>query len=217
MSTHTHSFSHRHLGQTLLECQRRPVLWLQIIAYRPVASGSVIANYVLLSLYSETEWRAFAWVITVSILIVHYYHIIILGGEILILLVTVWESFPWYDAVFALRGRVRTFWEAVAEFLKRVPPSPDCIARAPHSRVSHTTSNEMPCQDTHTHLLYVCTLTHSNLLVLVVLFCLMISLILCILLSEQIFFRADVIKSALVTALDLCIWLWCVYLQSNSS
>lgn len=39
------------------------------------------------------------------------------------------------------------------------PPSPDRIVRAPHSRVSHTTSNEMPCQDTHTHLLFVCTLT----------------------------------------------------------
>lgn len=53
----------------------------------------MIANYVLLSLYSETEWSAVAWVITVSILI-HFYYIIILGGEILILLVIVGKSFP---------------------------------------------------------------------------------------------------------------------------
>lgn len=164
-----------------------------------------------------------------SILIVHYYHIIILGGEILILLVTVWKSFPWCDAAFALQGRVRTFWEAAAEFLKRVtplPPAPssDCIVRAPHSRVVRATSNEMPCRDAHTHLLYVCTLTHSNLLLLVVLFFFFLFPGFCIFwFVNRSFVRADVINSILVTTLylscfspHLCIWLWCVYLQRNS-
>lgn len=53
------------------------------------ASVSMIANYVFLCVcYSASTQRQckvpVTWLIMVSILIVHYYHIIILGGEILI-------------------------------------------------------------------------------------------------------------------------------------
>lgn len=103
------------------------VLWLQINAYRPVALGAMIANYVLLSFYSETEWKAVGWVITVSILFVHYYHIISLGGEILIFSCHCVEVIPTIRRTICSAGMCANMLRGVGWILKKEPPSPDCI------------------------------------------------------------------------------------------
>lgn len=65
-----------------------------------------------------------------------------------------------YYTVFVLQGRVRAFWEVVAEILKRAP-CPSSNFYCPHSGVSHNSANKIPCQGTHIYLSYVCTHTFA--------------------------------------------------------
>lgn len=100
----------------------------------------MIANYVLLSFYSETACGAVGRVILVSVLIVHYYHIIILGGEILILPVIAQKSDD--DAVFIQQGCAGTFSEVDAwEKKKKKPPSLLFPGLYRHTLISHEYSH----------------------------------------------------------------------------
>lgn len=105
LRTHTHTHTLSLLGQTLLECQCHPVQWLQIIAYRPAAFRLCDWQLCITQPAFRDRVRGLCMRFTVSILIVHYYHIIILGGEMFIFLVATWKLFPGYDTVFALQQR----------------------------------------------------------------------------------------------------------------
>lgn len=84
----------------------RPVI--EMTAHRPFASGSMTANYVLLS---GRRGRGFC------VTLVHYCRIIMLGGELLILLVTVRQCSP-----LPVPWRWDTGWNVLAH-ADSLPPS----------------------------------------------------------------------------------------------
>lgn len=94
----------------------------------------------------------------VSILIVHYYHIIILGGEILISACRCVEVVP---VNMTLGLFCRDVQVAGFKKIKGTPP-PQVLSL--HFTLGHTISNEMSCQDglTDMYLSPICMQLHTQ-------------------------------------------------------